>query len=314
MIRRLVNIEFWTDDKVVNEFTPEDKYFMLYLLTNPHTTQLGIYKLNARYAAFEMGYSEETVKSLLKRFDSHLGLIYWSKDTGEVAIKNYLIHSIIKGGKPVADLLWKEINDVKNKDLVTKVFNHIKDSDNINKTVRNIIDIYLNKNNNINEIHNENENDKSYHQSYDDSCHDSYHHTQPTASTPKKRLSVDRFNDFWNAYPKQIHRTLAEQAYVKSLIGGSTEEWLIDAAKEYALCMQGTESRFVKNPENWLQDNCYLDYPPGTYEKRVKELEQQKQAKEAQKATQKPKGTRFSNFDQRPYDFDDLEAKLLQGL
>ena len=40
---RKVHTEFWTDPKVLEEMTPEDKYFMLYLLTNPNTTQIGIY-------------------------------------------------------------------------------------------------------------------------------------------------------------------------------------------------------------------------------------------------------------------------------
>lgn len=174
-VKRPISVDFWTDDKVVDLFSPEDKYFMMYLLTNPHTTQLGIYKLNIKYAAFETGYSVETIKSLIERFEKHLGIIYYSPDTGEIAVKNYLIHSIVKGGKPVADLLWKEINDVDNKDLILMVFNHIKDSDKINKTVKNIIDIYMYKY--INE--NENENHKSYplsyHESLDESLDDSYH-------------------------------------------------------------------------------------------------------------------------------------------
>lgn len=201
MVRRLVNIEFWKDDKVVDRFSPEDRYFMLYLLTNPHTTQLGIYKLNLKYAAFEMGYSVETVRNLIERFEKYLDVIWYSPETGEIAIKNFLIHSIIKGGKPVADLLWKEINDVKNKELILKVFNHIKDSDNINKTVRTIIDIYINKYNNINhnENENENENDKSYHLSYNDSCHDS--------SNSKKKNNFNNFpqrNYDMNSLEKQL--------------------------------------------------------------------------------------------------------------
>ena len=55
-IKRLVDTSLWTDGKV-DEFTPEDKYFMLYLLTNPFTTQLGIYELSIKQAAFQMGYS-----------------------------------------------------------------------------------------------------------------------------------------------------------------------------------------------------------------------------------------------------------------
>ena len=93
-IKRVVNTEFWIDDKVVDLFSPEDKYFMLYLLTNPHTTQLGIYKLNAKVAAFELGYSVEAVKTLLERFENKYGLIRYSNETQEVAVKNYLKHSL----------------------------------------------------------------------------------------------------------------------------------------------------------------------------------------------------------------------------
>lgn len=111
----------------------------------------------------------------------------------------------------MADLLWKEINDVKNKELVTKVFDHIKDSDQINKTVRNIISAYTtkdNSNNNINEneIHNENENDKSYplsyHDSSDDTCNDSLDHettdsaTAPSSPTPGKKETKHKYGEY----------------------------------------------------------------------------------------------------------------------
>lgn len=84
-----------------------------------------------------------------------------------------------------------------------------------------------------------------------------------------------RFEEFWSNYPKQSHKFLAQQAYNASVMDGVKEEWLVDAAKEYARCVDGQESRFIKNPENWLKENLYLDYPPGTYEKR-KAQEQQK--------------------------------------
>ena len=50
-VKRVIDVSFWTDDKVVEHFSPEDKYFMLYILTNPHTTQLGIYPLSTKMAA-----------------------------------------------------------------------------------------------------------------------------------------------------------------------------------------------------------------------------------------------------------------------
>ncbi|WP_374193748.1 hypothetical protein [Bacillus sp. ISL-75] len=39
---RMVRTDFWKNPMVSEEMTPEDKFFCLYLLTNPHTTQTGI--------------------------------------------------------------------------------------------------------------------------------------------------------------------------------------------------------------------------------------------------------------------------------
>ena len=42
-IYRNLHISFWTDNKVEDDFTPEDKYFYAYLLTNPQTNICGCY-------------------------------------------------------------------------------------------------------------------------------------------------------------------------------------------------------------------------------------------------------------------------------
>ena len=172
-IKRIVDTAFWTDGKV-DDFSPEDKYFMLYLLTNPFTTQLGIYEISIKQVAFQLGYSVDTVNVLLERFENKYDIIIFSKSTNEVAIRNFLRHSIIKGGAPVRDCLIKEMKKVKNKDLIARVFTHIK-GDNLNATVNSIITEYeqqntLNySNEKNNENDNENENEVSYHDSYNDS-------------------------------------------------------------------------------------------------------------------------------------------------
>jgi len=186
-VKRIVSTSFWNDDLVLETFTPEDKYFMLYLLTNPHTTQLGIYHLPIKLAAVEMGYSEESIRNLLNRFENTYNLVMYSKDTNEIAIKNYLKHSIVKGGKPVMDCLLREEDMVSNKALLEYIAVHInKQID--NRAIKNttIID-YINHLNNIldinntksyindlvNDNNNDNDNDDSYHDSYNDSYHDS---------------------------------------------------------------------------------------------------------------------------------------------
>ncbi|MBQ2324639.1 MAG: hypothetical protein II377_00160, partial [Clostridia bacterium] len=40
---------------------------------------------------------------LLERFESTYEMIIFSRSTNEIAIKNFLRHSIVKGGKPVED-------------------------------------------------------------------------------------------------------------------------------------------------------------------------------------------------------------------
>ena len=149
-IKRPVDTGFWTDGKVEN-FSPEDKYFMLYLLTNPFTTQLGIYEMRIKQAAFQLGYSEDAVNVLLDRFENTYGIIIYSKETREVAIKNFLRHSIVKGGKPVEDCIKKEMSKVKNKSLINRVFDFISDKDDLNETVKKIINEYDNDNDNDND-------------------------------------------------------------------------------------------------------------------------------------------------------------------
>lgn len=186
-IKRIVDTSFWTDGKV-DEFTPEDKYFMLYLLTSPFTTQLGIYEFNIKQVAFQLGYSDDSVKSLLDRFENKYNIIIYSKETKEVAVKNYLRHSIIKGGAPVRDCLIKEMKQVKNKSLIAKVFLHIKGYEDLNDTVKKLVTEYEAKNGtlqysneknneneseNDNEIDNDNDNEVSYPVSYNDTSNDS---------------------------------------------------------------------------------------------------------------------------------------------
>ena len=66
---RNVRLSFWSDSKVEEEFTPEDKYFYLYLLTNPQTNISGCYKVSYGTMVKDTGYSKDTIIRLIKRFD-----------------------------------------------------------------------------------------------------------------------------------------------------------------------------------------------------------------------------------------------------
>lgn len=165
-INRVVSTSFWEDETIVNDFSPEDKYFYLYLITNPHTSQLGVYKLVPKTAAFELGYSKEAVMVLLERFEDKYDMIRYNKETCEVAIKNYLRHSVVKGGKPVMDCLIKEESRVEDKTLLEYVYDNNIYKDNLNITVKDYL-IHLGNllNKNINDNDNDNDNERIVHES-----------------------------------------------------------------------------------------------------------------------------------------------------
>lgn len=163
---RVVSTAFWDDGKVTDDFSPEDRYFMLYLLTNPHTTQLGIYSVSVGKMAFELGYSKEAVRVLLDRFEVKYNIIKWSRETDEIAIRNYLVYSITTGGKPVMDCLLRETKEVRNRDLLRYIYNNLNGKrEHLNNTVCDYLD-YLKNNENDNERL---VNDSLYDSSYDSS-------------------------------------------------------------------------------------------------------------------------------------------------
>ena len=85
-IYRNVHISFWTDAKVADEMTPEDKYFFLYLLTNPHGNIMGCYELSIKQAEAETGYTKGTVCKLIDRMRDVHHVIDYDKDTREILV------------------------------------------------------------------------------------------------------------------------------------------------------------------------------------------------------------------------------------
>ena len=86
---RNISMAFWTDTKVVDDFTPEDKYIYLYCMTNPHTNLCGCYEVSVKQIAQETGYNEDTVMRLLRRLDGEHNVIRYSTATKELLILNW---------------------------------------------------------------------------------------------------------------------------------------------------------------------------------------------------------------------------------
>lgn len=173
-IKRVVDTDFWKDDAVAEKYSAEDRYFFLYLLTNPNSKQCGIYHLPLRVMAFEMGHSRDSVESIVDRFEHRFKNIIYNKETQEIAILNFLKHSIVKGGKPVEDCIRKELEKIKDKSLILAVYKHmlpymdeqIKSKENKEKPeksmyvgIKEVFLSFINENDINNDIEDEKEND-----------------------------------------------------------------------------------------------------------------------------------------------------------
>lgn len=257
-IKRIVDTSFWTDGKV-DEFSPEDKYFMLYLLTNPFSKQLGIYEISIKQAAFQMGYSVDAFKVLLERFENKYKMIVFSKETNEVAILNFLRHSVMKGGKPVEDCIKKEMTLVKNKALIDTVFARLQGRDDLNETVKKIVDEYVE----LNDIHNDNDNDNDNEneRSGDVSPHESSHDSSKESELYNAIISYlnEKSGKSYRAStPKTkslIKARVAEGFKLddfKVVIDKKCAEWLSDAKMEKYLRPQ---TLFGTNFESYLNEN-----------------------------------------------------------
>ncbi|AGM98655.1 replication initiation protein [Streptococcus phage Javan271] len=179
MVKRIIETEFWQDEKVLDQFSPEDKYFMMYLLTSPKTTSIGIYKFPKKVAAFDLGYTLDTVNVLLDRFENKYHTIKYNNETQEIAVLNTLKYTISKGGKPVIDMVTREINKVTDSELILAVYHNLCDwwdiSDrDIDLNIKDIFEEELSKRkvpkeNNANANANANANTDSLHDSSTDS-------------------------------------------------------------------------------------------------------------------------------------------------
>lgn len=265
-VKRPVDTSFWEDDKVVDLFTPEDKYFLLYLMTNPHTSQVGIYHLPYKIAAFELGYSAESVKSLLERFSSKYQVTEYSPQHQEVALLNALKHNIVKGGKPVIDCIKSELADVKDTSLISKVAQHLQDFWNrssrpTDHVIQQIFDETLKARKEPKEVNNDNENDN---ENENERIVDDSSTTRSAKPNPSRSLKQE-FDQLWKQYPNKSDKQSAFK-YYKTWRKSGTEEhphkpdYLSKQLGLYNQLLALNPDRPVLNGSTWFKGRFNDDY------------------------------------------------------
>lgn len=112
---RKVFTAFW-DDLFIERLSPEDRYFYLFLLTNPLCTECGIYEISLSKICSYTGYNMDTVKSIINRFVVS-GKIVYNEATYEMGIIKKMRY-LDRLGKPVLDCLSAELKRIKDIQLI----------------------------------------------------------------------------------------------------------------------------------------------------------------------------------------------------
>ena len=125
-IFRSINMTFWTDTKVVDNYTPEDRYFMMYALTNPYTNIIGCYEISIKQIANDLGYKEDIINNLISRFKNIHKNIDYDYETKELLVLNWCKYNWSASPK-LDSSLYNSIEKVKSNlfhDKLAKIYNN----------------------------------------------------------------------------------------------------------------------------------------------------------------------------------------------
>lgn len=252
-IYRSIQMTFWTDAKVVDNFTPEDRYFYLYLLTNPHTNLCGCYEISMKQISDETGYTKEVVERLFERMEKIHNVIRVSKDTKEVLILNWSKFNWTSS-KDFRKPLYKEINLIKSQsfkeflqsraDGVETVLTPSNDGagTTVTVTVSNTVS---------------------------DSLSDSV--IKPVSKSRDKKINKDieietvcekRFKEFWDIYPRKEGKGAARKKWEQINPNAELFEKIINAVKENIERnpqWQKQNGQFIPHPATWLNQERWDD-------------------------------------------------------
>lgn len=118
---RSVSTAIWTDDAILS-MSPEQKLLFLYLHTNPYTSACGIYKMQIRTMAFQVGLVghpfESAIKGLCAAFPDFVAVDF---QTGEIGLLQYPRQVLIAASKRVMGHVEKEIEKVESQYLLREL-------------------------------------------------------------------------------------------------------------------------------------------------------------------------------------------------
>ena len=241
---RNVQMSFWTDSKVMDDFTPEDKLFFLYIMTNPRTSLCGCYECSKKQMSRDTGYSIETITNIIYRMENIHDVARYDEETKEILILNWDKYNWTQSSK-VLDGAYKGAMKIKSigfkafvmKKLVNYGYEIAEEFEELipyaypmDKTVT-VTDIYYI------DVEQSNKDNKRENEEY-----------------------IASFEEFWKHYPKKVDKKKAEKIFLKIIKSGTvTTEQLIEAVEKQKKSVQWQDVTYIPNATTWLNNDRWED-------------------------------------------------------
>lgn len=253
-VYRQVMLSFWTDSFIDDNFSAEDKYFYLYILTNTHTTLCGCYEVSEQRMGKEMGLSTDSVMAIIERFSKTFDLIRYNHSTKEILIlkwSKYNWNASPRFRVAVENELEK-IKDPSFKEYLLRLL----DGEEIDKSIY-PIDRVMGENGNseypidTNVIVNVNDTV---------SVNSNSLTVKETKRTRKKYEDTPEFITFWEAYPVHANKVGARQEFAKI---DAPLEVLLESIEMWKRTDQWKKDggQYIPYPAKWLKERRWEDSP-----------------------------------------------------
>lgn len=279
---RQLYTEFWSDGFVL-ELTPEEKYFYLYLISNSRSTQCGIYEISKRTIETDTGYNRETVEKLIQRFCDYKKILY-CEETRELMVINWIKYNVPSSLNTIK-CVQKELFKIKNKAFVKILFNKCQELElDVDKIFENF------KTEDYSEIK-----IKKIEGAY-----------KPLVS--KEVISKKEVEEVIKVFEESVHAiTPLEYEKILEFTNHVTVEVIILAIEEAVKYDAKTMKYISKILSCWISLGIKTGDEAKLYQKKWA-------SKNTSSNSQNLKKGGFCDYDQRTYDFDALEKKLLGHL
>lgn len=240
-VYRNVNMSFWTDTKVIDDYTPEDKYFMLYALTNNYTNIIGCYEISITQMSRDLGYTKEVIENLLDRFHRIHKTIEYDRETKELFVVNWSKYNWNSSPK-LDGPLYTYISKVKS----TSFYNKLAEIYNERDTVDEVLELKE-----VEEI------ETRTAVFFDETAPDKLVEKVVVA----KPNYEDEFNMVWQAYPKKQGKANSLKSYIKARKKGTTREEVWEGLQNYLIYLEREKiaPKYIKHGSTWFNQECWKD-------------------------------------------------------